>query len=844
MANTLTQFPAGQTQYKINFDYLARPFVVVTLVNSNDPAQNRVLTVGNDYGFLNPTTIEIYTSQAGFDILQIRRFTSTDLVVDFRDGSVLTAKDLTNAELQAIHIAEEGRDQTADIAKEHADAALQAEQGAKQAEKDAKDIVETLQAGLAGYILLKSFKKGNTLTDWNQALLMGEPDDDTKGEYYRWDGEFPKVVPPNSTPESTGGVGAGRWLSVGDSALRSQLKGTNGADYVSYTQAGGDTTRPLSDVLAAVLNVKNFGAKGDWDPVSQTGTNDTAAFVRAFAYIDSIGGGSLYVPSGNYLIKEVEVPSNTMVYGAGATSNLWQVEEPWTGSCVTLGVGLTDENRPDWTKNTYNVVFRDLAFRRKNRDTYTSAGDAWQWRHLVTINACTAWKIIDCIFEGYNGDGVYVAGGFGANEGHNLDGEIRSCYFSGVDYQNRNAISVLDCEGLIITGCTFRNTTSQYQPAAIDIEPNARTFHRVRDIRITNNRFVACRGQASSLSVYFPDVAYTSPPTNILFADNDIDGGSATNPAPAVFLVYAGDATPNRNVDIRIVNNKMTRCVRGHTINGMREVRIEGNKLTEMRGGDIVGFGQAGKKCANIFYTNNFLTNVGYEDGMGLGVYDVDGLSIEGNTFRNIGKGTDPRDGTAIIFKSGRTGRNIRVANNSFNNEGRTVTGAITSGGYTFDPSTNFFGGNVYRGGGGMARREFPAVFGDEGQHSYTPTVYGDTVAGVGTYTAQRGVYHIEGNVVHFRVNLTLTAHTGSGPLNISLPTLADTGNGPVPVVAYTTGNIPSTTGIAVGRVDTGAVGGVGRVRLYRADGGGNVNINSAGNAMTVDVSGTYPFKP
>src|SRR5699024_3526200 len=102
--STITQFPAGNAQYKIEFDYLARPFVVVTLVNSTDPTKNTVLTVGRDYRFLNPTTIEILITQSGFDILRIHRQTGTNLVVDFRDGSVLTANDLTNAELQAIHI--------------------------------------------------------------------------------------------------------------------------------------------------------------------------------------------------------------------------------------------------------------------------------------------------------------------------------------------------------------------------------------------------------------------------------------------------------------------------------------------------------------------------------------------------------------------------------------------------------------------------------------------------------------------------------------------------------------------------------------------------------------------
>ncbi|ENL8725922.1 hypothetical protein AB6I73_000776 [Citrobacter amalonaticus] len=69
-----------------------------------------------------------------------------------------------------------------------------------------------------GYITMDSFEDGNTLTLPNQVLRLEE-----NGEYYRWDGAFPKVVPPGSTPDTTGGIGAGAWLSVGDATLRSQL---------------------------------------------------------------------------------------------------------------------------------------------------------------------------------------------------------------------------------------------------------------------------------------------------------------------------------------------------------------------------------------------------------------------------------------------------------------------------------------------------------------------------------------------------------------------------------------------------------------------------------------------
>lgn len=108
--NTITQFPTGASSYKVTFEYLARPFVVITLMDTTKANKNKVLKAGEDYTFTNSTTVVLSTSWQGYDVVQIHRYTDTDLVVDFRDGSVLTAGDLTSSELQAIHIAEEGRD--------------------------------------------------------------------------------------------------------------------------------------------------------------------------------------------------------------------------------------------------------------------------------------------------------------------------------------------------------------------------------------------------------------------------------------------------------------------------------------------------------------------------------------------------------------------------------------------------------------------------------------------------------------------------------------------------------------------------------------------------------------
>lgn len=88
-------------------------------------------------------------------------------------------------------------------------------------------IIDTLENGLYGYNTKRSFELGNTLDYPNDILLQ-----ESSGEWFRWDGTLPKVVPPDSTPESTGGIGSGKWLSVGDASLRSDLASSNGASFI------------------------------------------------------------------------------------------------------------------------------------------------------------------------------------------------------------------------------------------------------------------------------------------------------------------------------------------------------------------------------------------------------------------------------------------------------------------------------------------------------------------------------------------------------------------------------------------------------------------------------------
>lgn len=91
-----------------------------------------------------------------------------------------------------------------------------------------------------GWIPVDSFQDGATLTLPNQVLR-----DETNGEYYRWDGVFPKEVPADSTPENTGGIGNGAWISVGDAALRQMLATSLGAGLIGFDP---DAVYPQSSV--------------------------------------------------------------------------------------------------------------------------------------------------------------------------------------------------------------------------------------------------------------------------------------------------------------------------------------------------------------------------------------------------------------------------------------------------------------------------------------------------------------------------------------------------------------------------------------------------------------------
>ena len=134
-----------------------------------------------------------------------------------------------------------------------------------------------------------SFTSGATLNVKNELLVY-------LNSKYRWGGAFPKTIPANSTPASTGGIGPTAWIFSDTAGLRAELASGVGdtmvGNQLDYNGAVAVTQRSRNNLNPSVLD---FGA-------DRTGINDsTAAFNAAVAAVPA--STNLLIPSGTYKLN-------------------------------------------------------------------------------------------------------------------------------------------------------------------------------------------------------------------------------------------------------------------------------------------------------------------------------------------------------------------------------------------------------------------------------------------------------------------------------------------------------------------------------------------------------------
>jgi len=189
-----------------------------------------------------------------------------------------------------------------------------------------------------GYITMDSFEDGATLTLPNQMLRY-----ESTGEYYRWDGSFPKSIPAGSTPASTGGIGLGAWVSVGDASLRNELNTPNGASLVKTSSGKSVESRftanevILSNNSSSIAQIQGANGGAHVGHTSRAGrirtmddvVNDIwhindfilaseTSWENAFNRVAASGVGAVRLSGADYnLLGPVSVESPTKLIGAG-----------------------------------------------------------------------------------------------------------------------------------------------------------------------------------------------------------------------------------------------------------------------------------------------------------------------------------------------------------------------------------------------------------------------------------------------------------------------------------------------------------------------------------------------
>lgn len=417
-------------------------------------------------------------------------------------------------------------------------------------------------------------------------------------------------------------------------------------------------------IYDGALNVRWFGAMGRGKDDRESIQAAIAAAVRT--------GGRVFCPAGTYLLAGKGARS-ALTDGINITASDLEifgddsatVFKQGNDSQYILSINRYNGGTSDPKDNVRGIKIRGIRFvGPDNRTDPIAAGN--EHVHMLNIHAASNVLIERCAFIGFQGDGIYLgSGNSGADERHNVDITIRDCLFDGIDNNNRNGVSIIDGDGVLITGCSFRSCTSSKMPGCIDIEPNGNTFHRIRNIQVVNNRFSGCKGNVGNVGFVLRAAVYKQQPSGFVISGNSFDGNRGV-----VFLNGAAPYSPDASFQIAVTGNSgITSCLlyctgytRGLTVSAnnvaatsisilgetVADCAITGNTLT----GGGVALGVSLRSATNLVLSNNTLSQ--FKDAaIELGESAADkstGCVLSGNAIQGgkIAKGILVRNGSDI----------------------------------------------------------------------------------------------------------------------------------------------------------------------------------------------------
>jgi parallel beta-helix repeat protein len=272
--------------------------------------------------------------------------------------------------------------------------------------------------------------------------------------------------------------------------------------------------------------------------------------------------------------------------------------------------------------------------------------------------------------------------------------KVLNSVFDGINNDNRNAISIIDGDGVTIEGSTFVNTTRANMPGAIDFEPDAQANAVIRNAVIRNNTFINIGGNVAVVALHIQPVVRATV-RNITVENNTATGGTNN------FFSFNAQKSPtaaSQSNNIRIINNVASGSTRAAIVlpNG-KGIQIRGNKFAHTDNSTVFGYTGATDTVRDVDVSGNTFTRLGKVAGSGIGIFKANNLRFAHNKFIDLGAGVGG-SANAFDFNTG-TSTGVQFERNVFSSPtGKTLIAIQKERGHTFTPSGNRFIGNEMPG--------------------------------------------------------------------------------------------------------------------------------------------------
>lgn len=410
----------------------------------------------------------------------------------------------------------------------------------------------------------------------------------------------------------------------------------HGAYTVSY--AGSTLRWPLAQIFegAGVVSLPSapVGYPQWFTTADAIGTNAGPAIQKALNTCSRVE-----LVAGVYPCTIIRLNSNNELYGAGNATVLRSFDST-TASQYVLATNAYGEGTDDPTENKHDIYVHDLKL-----DGRMQEFGYQPFFHVMTINATSDMLVERVTIYDNRGDGCYL--GSGTNNGierHNQRITFRDCTFDGVSKNNRNGLAVIDCDGLTVENCNFRNignATLSSSVGAIDFEPNS-TYNVYRNIKIIASTFTDI-DSVNTAAISFFNSNQSGDGRNI--RDWLVDGCTFTRCYRAISTSTVAK-TPNSVSDnLTVINSKfLNSTVEDIAAGGLNGVVIGNNNFevspvgsTSYRGGIIVGQTAAGVCLNGVNFKIIKNTFVGIRPQFGaVALKGARGADILSNSFVNI----------------------------------------------------------------------------------------------------------------------------------------------------------------------------------------------------------------